>query len=49
MKSGLVEGTLEKSDTSAQNMIVEVYNDGTLVTWRNTSKPQGRVEIHTTV
>jgi hypothetical protein len=49
MKNGLVEGTMGKSDTSAKNMIVEVYNDGTLVTWSNTSKPQGRVEIHTTV
>jgi hypothetical protein len=49
MKNGLVEGTMRKSDTSAKNMIVEVYNDGTLVTWSNTSKSQGRVEIHTTV
>ena len=49
MKDGRVEGSLEKRDNSAMNLVVQVYKDGTLVTYGNTTRPQGRVEIHTTV
>ncbi|MFA4861223.1 hypothetical protein [Methanoregula sp.] len=49
MKDGLVEGTLEKSDNSTMNMVVQVYKDGTLVSYGNTTRPKGNVEFHKTV
>lgn len=49
MKSGMVEAILEKGDGSGKNLVVGVYKDGTLVTYGNTTKPKGIVEIHTAV
>jgi hypothetical protein len=49
MDSGIIDGYIEKGDGSVKNMVVQVYKDGTLVTYGNTSAPLGTVEIHTTV
>jgi hypothetical protein len=49
MSSGSIDGYIEKGDGSVKNMVVQVYKDGTLVTYGNTSAPLGTVEIHTTV
>ncbi|MGB7789040.1 hypothetical protein [Methanoregula sp.] len=49
MATGTIDGFIEKGDGSGENMIVQVYKDGTLVTYDNTSAPLGTVEIHTTV
>jgi len=49
MKNGLVEGVIEKGDGSGKNLVVGIYRDGTLVSFVNTTKPEGIVEIHTTV
>jgi hypothetical protein len=49
MTSGIIDGFVEKGDGSVRNMILQVYKDGTLVSYNNTSAPLGIVEIHTTV
>jgi hypothetical protein len=49
MTGGTIDGFLSKEDGSVKNMIVQVYKDGTLVTYDNTSAPLGTVEIHTQV
>ncbi|WP_321506720.1 hypothetical protein [uncultured Methanoregula sp.] len=49
MTSGVVEGFIEKSDSSKKNMVVGVYKDGSRVFVRNTDQPLGKVEIYTTV
>ncbi len=49
MASGIIGGSVEKGDGSEKNMIVQVYKDGTLVTYGNTTLPLGIVEIHTTL
>ena len=46
---GTIDGFISKGDGSVKNMVVQVYKDGTLVTYGNTSAPLGTVEIHTTV
>ena len=49
MTSGPIDGFIDKGDGSGKNMIIQVYKDGTLVTYGNTSAPLGTVEIHTKV
>jgi hypothetical protein len=49
MSSGNLDGYLAKSDGSAANMVVQVYRDGTLVSYGNTSSPLGTVDLHTTL
>lgn len=49
MSTGTVDAFIEKSDGSEKNMVLQVYSDGTMVTYDNTSVPFGVVEIHTTV
>lgn len=49
MIGGTIDAFLSKGDGSVGNMVVQVYRDGTLVTYDNTSAPLGTVEIHTTV
>jgi len=49
MSSGMIGGFIDKGDGSGKNMIVQIYNDGTLVTYGNTSVPLGMVEIHARV
>ena len=49
MTSGMIDGFIDKGDGSGKNMIVQIYNDGTLVTYGNTSSPLGTVEIHARV
>lgn len=46
---GIVEGTIEKNDTSGGKMVAEVYKDGTLVSRMETSKPQGLIDVHVPV
>jgi hypothetical protein len=49
MTSGTIDGFIAKGDGSVKNLIVQVYKDGAMVTYGNTSAPLGTVEIHTTV
>jgi hypothetical protein len=42
----MVEGSLEKQDGSKDNLIVDVYRDGTLVASSNTTTPHGVVDVH---
>jgi len=49
MTRGTVDAFMEKEDGSEKNMILQVYKDGALVTYDNTTTPLGVVEIHTTV
>ena len=49
MRSGTIDGFIEKGDGSVRNMSIQIYKDGTLVTYSNTSIPLGTAEIHTTV
>jgi hypothetical protein len=44
--SAMVEGSLEKQDGSKDNLIVDVYRDGTLVASSNTTTPHGVVDVH---
>jgi hypothetical protein len=46
---GPIDGFINKGDGSGKNMIVQIYKDGTLVTYGNTSAPLGTVEVHTKV
>ncbi len=49
MRSGTIDGFIEKGDGSVRNMSIQIYKDGTLVTYSNTSIPLGIAEIHATV
>ena len=49
MTSGIIEGFIGKQDGSVKNLMIEVYKDGTLVAYNNTTLPLGTVEIHTTL
>jgi hypothetical protein len=49
MASGTIDGSIDKGDGSAGNLVVQVYKDGALVAYGNTTEPLGTVEIHTTV
>jgi hypothetical protein len=46
---GMVEGTIEKNDTSGGKMVTEVYKNGTLISRMETSKPQGLIDVHVPV
>jgi len=46
IKSGIIDGYMEKEDGSANNLVIQVYKDGLWVATANTSKPQGIAEIH---
>ena len=46
---GMVEGTIEKNDTSGGKLVTEVYKDGTLISRMETSKPQGLIDVHVPV
>jgi hypothetical protein len=49
MSSGNIDSYLAKGDGSAANMVVQVYRDGRLVTYGNTTSPLGTVDLHTTL
>jgi hypothetical protein len=44
--SGMIEGTIEKQDGSTDNLTVEVYKDGTLISQQNTVTPRGVLYLH---
>jgi len=46
---GIIEGSVGKQDGSADNLILEVYRNGAVVTQSFTSTPFGVVDIHTGV
>ncbi|MDP2797166.1 MAG: hypothetical protein Q8N94_06625 [Methanoregula sp.] len=46
---GIVEGSIEKDDTSGGKMVTEVYKDGTLISRLETRKPQGLIDVHVPV
>jgi len=47
--SAVVEGSVEKQDGSAGRMVVEIYNNGTLLSRSETMKPEGLIDFHVTV
>lgn len=49
MKSGTIDGTLEKADGSMDPLEILVYKDGVLMALANTTVPKGIAEIHATV
>jgi len=49
MKSGTIDGTLEKADGSMDLLEILVYRDGVLTALANTTVPKGIAEIHATV
>nr|WP_319375124.1 hypothetical protein [uncultured Methanoregula sp.] len=49
MTDGVIESSIDKSDSLTKNMIVEIYKDGKQVLVRNTTLPRGNVKIYTTV
>jgi hypothetical protein len=49
MSSGNIDGYLAKSEGSTANMVVQVYKDGALVAYDNTSTPLGVVDLHATL
>lgn len=49
MKTGAIDGVLEKSDGSVEPLEIEVYRDGVLIDLANTTTPRGTAEIHTTL
>jgi len=49
MTRGTVDAFMEKEDGSEKNMVLQVYRNGALITYGNTSAPLGVVEMHTTV
>ncbi|PKG33495.1 hypothetical protein [Methanoregula sp.] len=49
MKSGTIDGILEKEDGSRDLLEVLVYKDGVLTALANTTVPRGIAEVHTTV
>jgi len=49
MKSGTIDGTLEKADGSMDLLEILVYRDGVLTALANTTVPKGIAEIHAIV
>jgi hypothetical protein len=49
ISSGMIEGSIGKQDGTANNLIIEVYKDGALISQSYTSAPRGVVDIHTAV
>lgn len=49
ISSGMIDGSIEKQEGTVNNLIIEVYKDGALVSQSYTSTPLGVVDIHTSV
>jgi len=49
MKSGTIDGILEKADGSMDLLEILIYRDGVLTALANTTVPKGMAEIHATV
>jgi hypothetical protein len=47
--SGMIEGSNEKQDGTTNNLIIEVYKNGALVSKSYTSAPRGVVDIYTSL
>ena len=47
--TGNIDGSIEKQDGSTDNLIVEIYKDGALISQKNTRTPQGVLDIHVSV
>jgi len=47
--SGPIDGSIEKQDGSTDNLIVEIYKDGTLISQKSTRTPEGVLDIHVSV
>ena len=47
--TGMIDGSIEKQDGSTDNLIVEIYKDGALISQKSTSTPQGALDIHVSV
>ncbi len=46
---GMVEGSIEKTDGSTDNLLVEVYRDGVPVSSKRTRTPYGQIDLHYTL
>jgi hypothetical protein len=47
--TGMIDGSIEKQDGSTDNLIVEIYKDGALISQKSTRTPQGVLDIHVSV
>ncbi len=47
--TGEIDGSIEKQDGSTDNLIVEIYKDGALISQKSTRTPQGVLDIHVSV
>jgi hypothetical protein len=47
--TGMIDGSIEKQDGSTDNLIVEIYKDGTLISQKSTRTPNGVLDIHVSV
>ena len=47
--NGMIDGSIEKQDGSTDNLIVEIYKDGTLISQKSTRTPNGVLDIHVSV
>lgn len=47
--NGMIDGSVEKQDGSVNNLILEVYKDGALISQSYTSVPLGLLDVHTKV
>jgi len=47
--TGNIDGSIEKQDGSTDNLIVEIYKDGALISQKSTRTPQGVLDIHISV
>ena len=49
VRGGMMDGSIEKQDFSSGKMEIEIYQDGTLFSLLNTTKPEGLVDFHLTL
>lgn len=47
--TGNIDGSIEKQDGSTDNLIVEIYKDGALISQKSTRTPEGVLDIHVSV
>ncbi|MDO9324636.1 MAG: hypothetical protein Q7T80_06720 [Methanoregula sp.] len=47
--NGMIDGSVEKMDGSVDNLILEVYKDGALMSQSYTSVPLGLLDVHTAI
>ncbi len=47
--TGMIDGSIEKQDGSTDNLIVEIYKDGALISKESTRTPNGVLYIHISV